>query len=230
MTTEEQEFTEQRLTNVNFMRSQISPCTTRGSPTTTSSGDPIVWEPRFTPAHQSTVICRCKQLSIAHTHTLRPPASFTQTLHTDFPSQFAVTPIVSVDRDRAAMSSRVSFTLLRLETELDRCRAECQWERIPMIVDQMLAAKFHEDGEWVKVEVEVTGEPRGRPAVIYLFSLLSWKKSCSFHPGLCDGSDRTFDWNEVSVTSGSCNVNMCYCLKTHVRTVVKSDAVIPPCV
>lgn len=51
-------------------------------------------------------------------------------------------------RDRAAMASRVSFTQIRLEAELERYRAECQWDKMPAIIDQMHAARFHEDGEW----------------------------------------------------------------------------------
>uniref|UniRef100_A0A3Q2XWF5 Tetratricopeptide repeat domain 7A n=1 Tax=Hippocampus comes TaxID=109280 RepID=A0A3Q2XWF5_HIPCM len=61
----------------------------------------------------------------------------------------AVTPIVSGEysqhRDRAAMASRISFTQLRLEAELDRYRAECQWDKIPPIVEHMQAARMHED-------------------------------------------------------------------------------------
>ncbi|KAF0027169.1 hypothetical protein F2P81_019910 [Scophthalmus maximus] len=43
------------------------------------------------------------------------------------------------------MASRVSFTQLRLEVELERCRAECQWDKVPAIIEQMRAARFHED-------------------------------------------------------------------------------------
>ncbi|XP_047459197.1 tetratricopeptide repeat protein 7A [Mugil cephalus] len=64
----------------------------------------------------------------------------------------AVTPIVSGEyshhRDRAPMASRVSFTQLRLETELERCRAECQWDKMPAIIEQMQAARFHEDDDY----------------------------------------------------------------------------------
>ncbi|KAM8738376.1 tetratricopeptide repeat protein 7A isoform 2-T2 [Acanthopagrus schlegelii] len=64
----------------------------------------------------------------------------------------AVTPIVSGEyshhRDRAAMASRVSFTQLRLETEMERYRAECQWDKMPAIIDQMNAARFHEDDDY----------------------------------------------------------------------------------
>uniref|UniRef100_A0A3P9CQ11 Tetratricopeptide repeat domain 7A n=1 Tax=Maylandia zebra TaxID=106582 RepID=A0A3P9CQ11_9CICH len=61
----------------------------------------------------------------------------------------AVTPIVSGEyshhRDRAAMASRISFTQARLEAELERYRAECQWDKMPAIVEQMQAARIHED-------------------------------------------------------------------------------------
>ncbi|XP_044071433.1 tetratricopeptide repeat protein 7A isoform X1 [Siniperca chuatsi] len=64
----------------------------------------------------------------------------------------AVTPIVSGEyshhRDRAAMTSRVSFTQARLEAELERYRAECQWDKMPAIIDQMQAARFHEDDDY----------------------------------------------------------------------------------
>ncbi|XP_020496953.2 tetratricopeptide repeat protein 7A isoform X1 [Labrus bergylta] len=65
----------------------------------------------------------------------------------------AVTPIVSGEythhhRDRAPMAARVSFTQIRLETEVERCRAECQWDRMPAIIDQMQAARFHEDDDY----------------------------------------------------------------------------------
>ncbi|KAG7470239.1 tetratricopeptide repeat protein 7A [Solea senegalensis] len=46
------------------------------------------------------------------------------------------------------MASRVSFTQIRLETELERCRAECQWDKMPMIIEQMQAARFHEDDDY----------------------------------------------------------------------------------
>uniref|UniRef100_A0A3B4WA59 Tetratricopeptide repeat domain 7A n=1 Tax=Seriola lalandi dorsalis TaxID=1841481 RepID=A0A3B4WA59_SERLL len=64
----------------------------------------------------------------------------------------AVTPIVSGEyshhRDRAAMASRVSFTQIRLEAELERYRAECQWDKMPAIIDQMHAARIHEDDDY----------------------------------------------------------------------------------
>ncbi|KAM9803668.1 tetratricopeptide repeat protein 7A [Neosynchiropus ocellatus] len=46
------------------------------------------------------------------------------------------------------MASRVSFTQVRLEVELERYRAECQWDRMPTIVDQMQAARIHEDDDY----------------------------------------------------------------------------------
>ncbi|XP_077468782.1 tetratricopeptide repeat protein 7A isoform X2 [Stigmatopora argus] len=64
----------------------------------------------------------------------------------------AVTPIVSGEysqhRDRAAMASRISFTQLRLEADVDRYRAECQWDRIPPIVEHMQAAHMHEEDDY----------------------------------------------------------------------------------
>ncbi|XP_005936917.1 tetratricopeptide repeat protein 7A [Haplochromis burtoni] len=64
----------------------------------------------------------------------------------------AVTPIVSGEyshhRDRAAMASRISFTQARLEAELERYRAECQWDKMPAIVEQMQAARIHEDDDY----------------------------------------------------------------------------------
>ncbi|XP_033835654.1 tetratricopeptide repeat protein 7A [Periophthalmus magnuspinnatus] len=46
------------------------------------------------------------------------------------------------------MAVRVSFTQLRVEAELERYRAECQWERIPAAVEHMLAARIHEDDDY----------------------------------------------------------------------------------
>ncbi|KAF6735251.1 Tetratricopeptide repeat protein 7A [Oryzias melastigma] len=66
-------------------------------------------------------------------------------------SQSAVTPIVSGEyshRDRAAMASRVSFTPVRLETELERYRAECQWGKLLAMVEQMQGARIHEDDDY----------------------------------------------------------------------------------
>ncbi|CAL8255332.1 unnamed protein product [Lota lota] len=64
----------------------------------------------------------------------------------------AVTPIVSGDyshhRDRSAMASRVSFSQYRLEAEIERHRAECQWDKIPALIDQLLTARIHEDDDY----------------------------------------------------------------------------------
>ncbi|XP_067329932.1 tetratricopeptide repeat protein 7A isoform X1 [Channa argus] len=64
----------------------------------------------------------------------------------------AVTPIVSGEyshrRDRAAMASRVSFTQVRLDGELERYRAECQWDKMPAMIEQMQAARIHEDDDY----------------------------------------------------------------------------------
>ncbi|XP_073338759.1 tetratricopeptide repeat protein 7A [Pagrus major] len=46
------------------------------------------------------------------------------------------------------MASRVSFTQVRLEAEMERYRAECQWDKMPAIIDQMNAARFHEDDDY----------------------------------------------------------------------------------
>uniref|UniRef100_A0A673VYK3 Tetratricopeptide repeat domain 7A n=1 Tax=Salmo trutta TaxID=8032 RepID=A0A673VYK3_SALTR len=45
-------------------------------------------------------------------------------------------------------SNRVSFSQYRLEAEIDRHRAECQWDKIPTIVEQLVAARFHEDDDY----------------------------------------------------------------------------------
>ncbi|CAL8299370.1 unnamed protein product [Merluccius merluccius] len=54
----------------------------------------------------------------------------------------AVTPIVSGDhghhRDKSGMAARVSFSQYRLEADIERHRAECQWDKIPALVDQLL--------------------------------------------------------------------------------------------
>ncbi|XP_029553981.1 tetratricopeptide repeat protein 7A [Salmo trutta] len=68
----------------------------------------------------------------------------------------AVTPRVSGEyghRDRSGSragmaTSRVSFSQYRLEAEIDRYRAECQWDKIPPIVEQLVAARFHEDDDY----------------------------------------------------------------------------------
>lgn len=46
------------------------------------------------------------------------------------------------------MASRVSFTQLRLESELERYRAECQWDKIPAMIEHMQAARIHEDDDY----------------------------------------------------------------------------------
>ncbi|KAK3573989.1 hypothetical protein QTP86_034372 [Hemibagrus guttatus] len=46
------------------------------------------------------------------------------------------------------MSSRLSLSLYRLEAEIERCRAECQWDRLPTLVEQLAAARFHEDDDY----------------------------------------------------------------------------------
>ncbi|KAM4599312.1 tetratricopeptide repeat protein 7A isoform 2-T2 [Fundulus diaphanus] len=46
------------------------------------------------------------------------------------------------------MASRVSFTQVRLEAELERYRAECQWGKILALVEQMRAARIHEDDDY----------------------------------------------------------------------------------
>ncbi|XP_054456057.1 tetratricopeptide repeat protein 7A isoform X1 [Anoplopoma fimbria] len=46
------------------------------------------------------------------------------------------------------MASRISFTQVRLEAELERYRAECQWDKLPMIIDQMKVARIHEDDDY----------------------------------------------------------------------------------
>ncbi|KPP79192.1 hypothetical protein Z043_101246, partial [Scleropages formosus] len=65
----------------------------------------------------------------------------------------AVTPLVSrdlrsQDRHRAGMSARLSFSQYRLEAEIERCRAECQWDRIPALVEQLVSARIHEDDDY----------------------------------------------------------------------------------
>ncbi|KAI4888635.1 hypothetical protein NFI96_027073, partial [Prochilodus magdalenae] len=65
--------------------------------------------------------------------------------------QCAVTPLVSGDyghRDIAGMSSRISFSQYRLEAEIERCRAECQWEKIPPLLEQLAAARLHENDDY----------------------------------------------------------------------------------
>ncbi|XP_016368052.1 tetratricopeptide repeat protein 7A-like [Sinocyclocheilus rhinocerous] len=63
----------------------------------------------------------------------------------------AVTPLVSVERghrDAGGMSSRLSFSQYRLEAEVERCRAECQWDTIPSLLEQLAAARLHDDDDY----------------------------------------------------------------------------------
>lgn len=46
------------------------------------------------------------------------------------------------------MAARVSFTQLRIEVELERYRAECQWDKIPAAVEHMQATRIHEDDDY----------------------------------------------------------------------------------
>ncbi|XP_035387318.1 tetratricopeptide repeat protein 7A isoform X2 [Electrophorus electricus] len=46
------------------------------------------------------------------------------------------------------MSARISFSQYRLEAEIERSRAECQWDKIPSLVEQVAAARFHEDDDY----------------------------------------------------------------------------------
>lgn len=50
-------------------------------------------------------------------------------------------------RELSGMSARLSLSLYRLQAEIERSRAECQWDRIPTLVEQLAAARFHEDGK-----------------------------------------------------------------------------------
>ncbi|KAL2083785.1 hypothetical protein ACEWY4_021558 [Coilia grayii] len=62
-----------------------------------------------------------------------------------------VTPLVSGDygqRDIPGMTSRVSFSQYRLEAEIEKYRAECQWDKIPSLVEQLAAAHFHVDDDY----------------------------------------------------------------------------------
>ncbi|XP_057198225.1 tetratricopeptide repeat protein 7A isoform X1 [Triplophysa rosa] len=71
----------------------------------------------------------------------------------------AVTPLVSVERghghghghrhrDAAGMTARLSFSQYRIEAEVERCRAECQWDKIPALVEQLTVARVHEDDDY----------------------------------------------------------------------------------
>ncbi|KAJ8359733.1 hypothetical protein SKAU_G00162580 [Synaphobranchus kaupii] len=65
--------------------------------------------------------------------------------------QSAVTPVVSGEygsRDRSRMAARISFSQYRLEAEIERCRAECQWDKIPTLVEQLVSARIHEDDDY----------------------------------------------------------------------------------
>ncbi|XP_066552512.1 tetratricopeptide repeat protein 7A [Amia ocellicauda] len=46
------------------------------------------------------------------------------------------------------MSARLSFSQYRLEAELERCRGECQWDKIPGLVEQLASARIHEDDDY----------------------------------------------------------------------------------
>uniref|UniRef100_A0AAY4DB91 Tetratricopeptide repeat protein 7 N-terminal domain-containing protein n=1 Tax=Denticeps clupeoides TaxID=299321 RepID=A0AAY4DB91_9TELE len=46
------------------------------------------------------------------------------------------------------MSSRISFSQYRLEAEVERCRSECQWEKVPGLVEQLAAARIHQDDDY----------------------------------------------------------------------------------
>ncbi|KTG37597.1 hypothetical protein cypCar_00011221 [Cyprinus carpio] len=46
------------------------------------------------------------------------------------------------------MSSRLSFSQYRLEAEVERCRAECQWDKIPSLLEQLSAARLHDDDDY----------------------------------------------------------------------------------
>lgn len=61
-----------------------------------------------------------------------------------------MTPLVSGEygqRDIPGMTNRISFSQYRLEAEIEKHRAECQWDKIPSMVEQLAAARFHDDGE-----------------------------------------------------------------------------------
>ncbi|XP_055025980.2 tetratricopeptide repeat protein 7A [Misgurnus anguillicaudatus] len=46
------------------------------------------------------------------------------------------------------MTARLSFSQYRLEAEVERCRAECQWDKIPALVEQLALARIHEDDDY----------------------------------------------------------------------------------
>ncbi|RXM34430.1 Tetratricopeptide repeat protein 7A [Acipenser ruthenus] len=46
------------------------------------------------------------------------------------------------------MAARISFSQYRLEAEIERCRGECQWDRIPELVQQVNLARIHEHDDF----------------------------------------------------------------------------------
>ncbi|XDV50739.1 hypothetical protein PO909_019754 [Leuciscus waleckii] len=46
------------------------------------------------------------------------------------------------------MSTRLSFSQYRLEAEVERCRADCHWDKIPSLVEQLTAARLHDDDDY----------------------------------------------------------------------------------
>ncbi|KAK1171098.1 tetratricopeptide repeat protein 7A-like [Acipenser oxyrinchus oxyrinchus] len=46
------------------------------------------------------------------------------------------------------MAARISFSQYRLEAEIERCRGECQWDRIPDLVQQVNLARIHEHDDF----------------------------------------------------------------------------------
>ncbi|XP_036402492.1 tetratricopeptide repeat protein 7A [Megalops cyprinoides] len=46
------------------------------------------------------------------------------------------------------MAARISFSQYRLEAEIERCRAECQWDKIPTLVEQLVSTRIHEDDDY----------------------------------------------------------------------------------
>nr|XP_006638694.1 PREDICTED: tetratricopeptide repeat protein 7A isoform X1 [Lepisosteus oculatus] len=46
------------------------------------------------------------------------------------------------------MAARISFSQYRLEAEIERCRGECQWDKIPGLVEQLISARIHEDDDY----------------------------------------------------------------------------------
>ncbi|XP_077092476.1 tetratricopeptide repeat protein 7A isoform X1 [Siphateles boraxobius] len=64
----------------------------------------------------------------------------------------AVTPLVSAERGHrdagVGMSTRLSFSQYRVEAEVERCRADCHWDKIPSLVEQLTAARLHDDDDY----------------------------------------------------------------------------------